>query len=110
LKLNELTENQHEQEEVDEEVDVELQNTMKNLKIDESAFALTATTDKTKQKVVEKTQNQKNKKTKKSKGVDFMEYANKNGIQVNLQYEEKEEKINMKKRSSKANNNTNKRK
>lgn len=70
--------------EEDEPVDQELQKAMKNVQIDDSAF----TSDKTQDKSNDK---DKSKKNKKKKGEDFLDYASKNGIQVNLQYEDKAE-------------------
>ena len=85
VKPQEETENAEQaqpEEEVEEEepVDVELQKQMKNLKFDDSAF-----TKKTDNKKKEK---KEEKKSKKSKGQDFLDYASKNNIQINIEYEE----------------------
>jgi len=61
---------------------------MKNVSIDESAFTKDPKDNK---KDTKGKSNKGNKKTKKSKGVDFIDYAKTNGIQVNLQYGEKDE-------------------
>jgi hypothetical protein len=73
----------HEDEHVEEEaVDVELQKAMKNAKIDDSAFGGSS-----KPTEPNKKDSKGKKANKKAKGLDFIDYANKNGIQVNLQYE-----------------------
>ena len=77
-------ENPEEQNEEEEEpVDLELQKEMKGLKIEESDFT-------NKQKTKKPTKRQKNPEEKKSKkkGQDFLDYANKNNIQINIEYEE----------------------
>ena len=77
-------ENQEEEKEEEEEpVDIELQKEMKGLKISDSDFANKPNTKKTNKKL----KNPDDKKTKK-KGQDFLDYANKNNIQINLEYEE----------------------
>ena len=70
------------EEEVEEEepVDVELQKQMKNLKFDDSAF--------TKKTDTKKKEKKEEKKSKKNKGQDFLDYASKNNIQINIEYEE----------------------
>ena len=90
VKPQEETENAEQaqpEEEVEEEepVDVELQKQMKNLKFDDSAF-----TKKTDNKKKEK---KEEKKSKKSKGQDFLDYASKNNIQINIEYEEDKIKL-----------------
>jgi len=104
--VEEATEGKHQEvEEVEEEeVDVELQKQMKNATIDESAFTNDKTTNTKNQKV---DQSGKGKKSKKTKGEDFLTYANKNGIQVNLQYEEKETQEKDTKNSYQQNNQNN---
>ena len=79
----ETTEEQQPQEEVEEEepVDVELQKQMKNLKFDDSAFVKKDSDNKKKEK-------KEDKKNKKNKGQDFLDYASKNNIQINIEYEE----------------------
>ena len=79
----ETTEEQQPQEEVEEEepVDVELQKQMKNLKFDDSAFVKKDSGNKKKDK-------KEDKKSKKNKGQDFLDYASKNNIQINIEYEE----------------------
>ena len=77
-------ENPEEQNEEEEEpVDIELQKEMKGLKIEESDFANNPKTKKT----TKKHKNPEDKKSKK-KGQDFLDYANKNNIQINIEYEE----------------------
>ena len=80
---DETTEEQQPQEEVEEEepVDVELQKQMKNLKFDDSAFVKKDSDNKKKEK-------KEDKKNKKNKGQDFLDYASKNNIQINIEYEE----------------------
>ena len=63
----------------EEPVDEDLQKQMKDVKIDDSIFS-------GKDKKEEKKKH--DKKGKKKKGIDFMEYASKNNIQVNIEYEE----------------------
>ncbi len=65
--------------EEEEPVDEELQKQIKEVKIDNSVFSGSQKKDKKKKH---------DKKNSKKKGIDFMEYANKNNIQVNLEYEE----------------------
>ena len=78
-------ENQENQEEEQEEepVDLELQKEMKGLKISDSDF----TNQPKAKKPNKKTKNPEEKKMKK-KGQDFLDYANKNNIQINIEYEE----------------------
>ena len=77
-------ENPEEQNEEEEEpVDIELQKEMKGLKIDESEFA----NNPKEKKPTKKSKNPEEKKSKK-KGQDFLDYANKNNIQINIEYEE----------------------
>ena len=66
----------------EEVVDVELQKEMKGIKIEDSDFG-----NVTKTKKKEKKQKEE-KKSKKNKGQDFIDYANKNNIQINIEYEE----------------------
>ena len=77
--------NNEEEEEKEEEepVDLELQKEMKGLKITDSDFMKEPKTKKTQKKPKEP----KIKKNKK-KGQDFLDYANQNNIQINLEYEE----------------------
>jgi hypothetical protein len=80
----ENAENPEEQkEEEEEQVDVELQKEMKGLKIEDSDF----TKEPKAKKVNKKLKNSDVKKSKK-KGQDFLDYANKNNIQINIEYEE----------------------
>ena len=72
-----------EQEEEEEPVDLELQKEMKSLKISDSDFA----NEPKKKKSNKKPKNPEEKKAKK-KGQDFLDYANKNNIQINIEYEE----------------------
>ena len=76
----------HEEEEKEEEepIDLELQKEMKGIKIDDSDF--NKKDSKTK-KAGKKSKNPEDKKNKK-KGQDFIDYANKNNIQINIEYEE----------------------
>ena len=83
----EATENpegpEEEKEEEEEPVDLELQKEMKGIKINDSDFG-----NKPKaKKQHKKSKNPEDKKGKK-KGQDFLDYANKNNIQINIQYEE----------------------
>ena len=83
-EVKEEGQNQPEEEvEEEEPVDVELQKQMKNLKFDDSAF-----TKKEDQKPKEKKEESNQKKSKKNKGQDFLDYASKNNIQINIEYEE----------------------
>ena len=77
--------NQEEEEEKEEEepVDLELQKEMKGLNISDKDFAKEPKTKKTQKKPKDPTI----KKSKK-KGQDFLDYANQNNIQINLEYEE----------------------
>ncbi len=65
--------------EEEEPVDEELQKQMKDVKIDDSVFS-------GEHKKGDKKKH--DKKNSKKKGIDFMEYASKNNIQVNIEYEE----------------------
>ena len=78
-------ENQGEEEEKEEEepVDLELQKEMKGLTISDSDFKKEPKAKKTQKKPKDPTI-KKNKK----KGQDFLDYANQNNIQINLEYEE----------------------
>ena len=78
----ENAENAQPEEEVEEEepVDIELQKKMKDLKFDDSAF--------TKKTDTKKKEKKEEKKSKKNKGQDFLDYASKNNIQINIEYEE----------------------
>jgi hypothetical protein len=83
-EIQENAENPEEQKEEEEEpVDVELQKEMKGLKIEDSDF----TKEPKAKKVNKKVKNSEVKKSKK-KGQDFLDYANKNNIQINIEYEE----------------------
>ena len=75
---------EEEKEEEEEPVDIELQKEMKGLKISDSDFT---NKPNTKKKTNKKLKNQDDKKSKK-KGQDFLDYANKNNIKINLEYEE----------------------
>jgi hypothetical protein len=75
-------EDTHEDEE-EEPVDEELQKAMKNVNIDEGIFGVQ---QKKENSNVDKS---KPKTSKKKKGQDFLDFANKNGIQLNFEYEEK---------------------
>lgn len=79
--------NNEETYEEEQQIDEELQKKLQNVQIDDSAF-----TQKDTNKA--RDENSKNsKKGKKNKGQDFLDYANKNGIQVNFVYEDnKQEK------------------
>ena len=87
----------HEEEEKEEEepVDLELQKEMKGIKIDDSDFSKKGTKTK---KSGKKSKNPEDKKNKK-KGQDFLDYANKNNIQINIEYEEN--KFQLKKKGNK---------
>ena len=76
-------ENPEEEKEEEEPVDLELQKEMKGLKIVDSDF----TNEPKTKKLNKKSKNQEDKKGKK-KGQDFLDYANKNNIQINIEYEE----------------------
>ncbi len=74
---------EEEKEEEEEPVDVELQKEMKGIKIVDSDFS---NEPKNKKKPFKKAKNPEEKKNKK-KGQDFLDYANKNNIQINIEYE-----------------------
>ena len=74
---------EEEKEEEEEPVDIELQKEMKGLKIQDSDFS----NEPKAKKSGKKSKNPEDKKTKK-KGQDFIDYANKNNIQINIEYEE----------------------
>ena len=77
-------ENPEEQEEEQEEpVDVELQKEMKGLTISDKDFVKEPKTKKPQKK-----QKEPAEKKSKKKGQDFLDYANKNNIQINFEYEE----------------------
>ena len=76
-------ENPEEEKEEEEPVDLELQKEMKGLKINDSDFTNQPKT----KKPYKKSKNHEDKKSKK-KGQDFLDYANKNNIEINLEYEE----------------------
>ena len=76
-------ENPEEEKEEEEPVDVELQKEMKGLKINDSDFVNEPKT----KKHNKKSKNPDEKKSKK-KGQDFLDYANKNNIEINIEYEE----------------------
>ena len=80
---NEKNPEEKEEEEEEEPVDLELQKEMKGLKISDSDFVKEPKTKKTQKKP----KDPKVKKNKK-KGQDFLDYANQNNIQINLEYEE----------------------
>ena len=69
-------------EEEEEKVDEELQKEIKKVKIDDSVF-----TRQDKKNCKEKKEKDE-KKNQKKKGIDFMDYANQNNIQIKFQYEE----------------------
>ncbi len=73
------------EEKEDEVVDVELQKEMKGIKIEDSDFGNVA---KPKKKDKKEKESKDDKKGKKKKGQDFIDYANKNNIQINIEYEE----------------------
>ena len=75
---------EEEKEEEEEPVDIELQKEMKGLKIEDSDFSNEPKT----KKAPKKPKNSEGKKSKK-KGQDFIDYANKNNIQLNIEYETK---------------------
>lgn len=82
--MPENAENPEEQKEEEEEpVDVELQKEMKGLKIEDSDFTNEPKVKKSNKKV----KNSDVKKSKK-KGEDFLDYANKNNIEIKIEYEE----------------------
>ena len=72
------------EEEVEEPVDEELQKEMKGLKIEDADF----TSEPKTQKHGKKSKNPEEKKGKK-KGQDFLDFANKNNIEINIEYESK---------------------
>lgn len=74
---------EEEKEEEEEPVDLELQKEMKGIKIEDSDF----TNEPKVKKSGKKSKNPEDKKNKK-KGQDFLDYANKNNIQINIEYEE----------------------
>ena len=77
---------EEDKEEEEEPVDIELQKEMKGLKISDSDFNEPNANSNTK-KTNKKSKNPEDKKSKK-KGQDFLDYANKNNIKINLEYEE----------------------
>ena len=74
---------EEEKEEEEEPVDLELQKEMKGIKIVDSDFSNEPKAKKQNKKL----KNPEDKKNKK-KGQDFLDYANKNNIQINIEYEE----------------------
>ena len=74
---------ENEEKEEEEPVDLELQKEMKGLTISDSDFKKEPNKKKTQKKPKDPTI-KKNKK----KGQDFLDYANQNNIQINLEYEE----------------------
>lgn len=78
--VNEAEGAEAEEKEEGDVVDEELQKEMKGIKIDESDFG---EVNKPKKK-----DRKEDKKAKKKKGEDFIDYANKNNIQINIEYEE----------------------
>ena len=97
--------NQPEEEEKEEPLDPEIQKQMKNLSIDKSVFSNQTKNNHKKEK-------KENKSNKKNKGQDFLDYANKNNIEINIQYEKDSNKFNNydnnKKKEAKKNNYYNK--
>ena len=85
-------ENPEEEKEEEEPVDLELQKEMKGIKISDSDF----TNEPKAKKPYKKMKNPEEKKVKK-KGQDFLDYANKNNIQINIQYEENKYQLKKKK-------------
>lgn len=91
---------ENEENEEEEVVDVELQKEMKGLRINENDFAKKEKNKKNKKK-------DKEEKKGKKKGQDFLDYANKNNIQINIEYEENKyqlKKTNDPKNDYKSNN------
>ena len=80
--LNEKA-NPEEEEEEEEPVDLELQKEMKGLTISDKDFEKDP-----KVKKPQKKQKEPKEKKSKKKGQDFLDYANKNNIQINIEYEE----------------------
>ena len=80
-KAEENQPKENEENEEEDVVDVELQKEMKGLRINESDFAKKEKNKKNKKK-------DKEEKKGKKKGQDFLDYANKNNIQINIEYEE----------------------
>ena len=102
---NEVEENPEEQKEEEEEpVDLELQKEMKGIKIDDSDFANDTKTKKSNKKIKNLVDKKQNKK-----GQDFLEYANKNNIEINIEYEENKYQLkkNQQKNDEKSGNKTN---
>ena len=98
---------EEEKEEEEEPVDLELQKEMKGIKIVDSDF----NNEPKSKKQNKKLKNPEDKKNKK-KGQDFLDYANKNNIQISIEYEEnkyqlkkKDEQKNGDKNGNKYNNN-----
>ena len=82
-EAEENPESTEEEKEEEEPVDLELQKEMKGIKINDSDFD-----NKPKgKKPHKKSKNPEDKKSKK-KGQDFLDYANKNNIEFNIEYEE----------------------
>ena len=75
--------NPEEEEEEEEPVDLELQKEMKGLTISDKDFEKDP-----KVKKPQKKQKEPKEKKSKKKGQDFLDYANKNNIQINIEYEE----------------------
>lgn len=91
----ENNENPEEQKEEEEEpVDLELQKEMKGIKIVDSDFS----NEPKGKKQNKKLKNPEDKKNKK-KGQDFLDYANKNNIQINIEYEENKYQLKKKRRT-----------
>ena len=93
-------ENPEEEKEEEEPVDLELQKEMKGLKILDSDF-----TNETKTKKQNKKYKNPDVKKSKKKGQDFLDYANKNNIQINIEYEEN--KFQLKKKDDQKNGDKN---
>ena len=89
-------ENPEEEKEEEEPVDIELQKEMKGLKIQDSDFS----NEPKIKKYGKKSKNPEDKKAKK-KGQDFIDFANKNNIQINIEYEEN--KYQLKKKDAQKN-------
>ena len=95
-------ENPEEEKEEEEPVDLELQKEMKGIKISDSDF----TNEPKAKKPYKKMKNPEEKKVKK-KGQDFLDYANKNNIQINIQYEENKYQLKKKEGQKFGENNAN---
>lgn len=83
IEEGENPEEANEEEEEEEPVDLELQKEMKGLTISDKDFVKEPKTKKPQKK-----QKEPAEKKSKKKGQDFLDYANKNNIQINFEYEE----------------------